>query len=269
MGKDWDRLGKSGVRRKAEAGGGDRRAIVDAEEWGGGESSPYSRSRVRWQHGDAGPAAMQEWHTVWAEEAFRVLKPGGHLLAFGGTRTYHRLASAVEDAGFQIRDMVEWFYGSGFPKSLNVSKAIDDQAGAEREVVGRKWADRYPNGPGGTSFSVGEEGADGSRTAERTVETAPATPEAARWEGWGTALKPGHEPIVLARKPLEGTVAANVLEHGTGALNVDGCRLEGQKDVPASPRRAVQGAAYGDLSNAAGDDPASTRRWGAGRRTSR
>jgi DNA modification methylase len=316
MGAEWDKLGRSGVQRKAEVGGGDRRAIVDAEEWGGGESSPYSRSRVRWQHGDEGPAAMQEWHTVWAREAFRVLKPGGHLLAFGGTRTYHRLACAVEDAGFEVRDMIEWFYGSGFPKSLDVSKAIDKaargapQGGPDpespahgryrssategkrgegdrgqgygagpgqfmlpedeideatgRRIVGQKWADRYPNGPGGSSFGVGGEGPDGTRTAARTLVTEPATPEAARWEGWGTALKPGHEPIVLARKPLAGTVTANVLEYGTGALNVEGCRLEGQKDVPASPRRAAQGAAYGDLSNSSGDEPGfdpSVGRW--------
>lgn len=133
------------------------------------------------------------------EEAFRVLKPGGHLLAFGGTRTYHRLACAIEDAGFEIRDSVMWLYGSGFPKSLDVSKAIDKAAGAERETIGLKLS---PDGQ-------------------------PATPEAAQWEGWGTALKPAHEPIVVARRPLIGTVAANVLEHGTGGINIDAGRLEG------------------------------------------
>jgi site-specific DNA-methyltransferase (adenine-specific) len=130
---------------------------------------------------------------MWTE-ALRVLKPGGHLLAFSGSRTYHRMACAIEDAGFEIRDQIMWLYGSGFPKSLNVSKAIDKAAGAMREVVG--------------------------------------TPAAQQWEGWGTALKPAHEPIVMARKPLsEKTVAANVLEHGTGALNIDGSRISSTENL--------------------------------------
>jgi DNA methylase len=159
---------------------------------------------------------------LWAE-VLRVLKPGGHLLAFGGTRTYHRLACAVEDAGFEIRDSIHWLYGSGFPKSLDVSKAIDKAAGAEREIVGSIRMDQ----PGGDGFHDGEVVGGYVRGDERTrpIFGAPATPEAARWEGWGTALKPAHEPVVVARKPLAGTVAANVLAHGTGALNVDGCRV--------------------------------------------
>jgi site-specific DNA-methyltransferase (adenine-specific) len=155
----------------------------------------------------------------------RVLKPGGHLLAFGGTRTSHRLTCAIEDAGFEIRDEIAWLYGSGFPKSLDVSKAIDKAAGAEREVVGLKVSNR-PNvvglAPGG---SMG-----GGAYTER-LDTAPATDDAKRWQGWGTALKPAHEPIVVARKPLSGTVAANVQAHGTGALNIDGCRV-----APAASR---------------------------------
>jgi site-specific DNA-methyltransferase (adenine-specific) len=162
---------------------------------------------------------------VWAE-CLRVLKPGGHLLAFGGTRTYHRMAVAIEDAGFEVRDSLHWVYGSGFPKSLDVSKAIDKAAGAEREVVGQY---RGPDGKprwGGNTFSVGEP-PDGRG---ETDITAPATDAARQWSGWGTALKPAHEPIVVARKPLVGTVAANVLAHGTGALNIDGCRV-GTDDV--------------------------------------
>jgi len=155
---------------------------------------------------------------LWTE-CLRVLKPGGHLLAFGGTRTYHRMTVAIEDAGFEIRDSIHWLYGSGFPKSLDVSKAIDKAAGAEREVVGRdgrsaneSWLGTAKRGE--TGFGIGE-----------WDITAPATDAAKRWEGWGTALKPAHEPIVLARKPLDGTVANNVLQHGTGALNIDGCRI--------------------------------------------
>ena len=155
---------------------------------------------------------------IWAE-CLRVLKPGGHLLAFAGTRTQHRMAVRIEDAGFEIRDMIAWVYGSGFPKSLDVSKAIDKAAGAEREVVGRS-----DNGiAGGSGKHAGQEAAYGFG-AEFNI-TAPATPEAQQWAGWGTALKPALEPITMARKPLTGTVAANVLEHGTGALNVDGCRV--------------------------------------------
>jgi len=158
---------------------------------------------------------------LWAE-VLRVLKPGGHLLAFGGTRTYHRMTVAIEDAGFEVRDSIHWVYGSGFPKSLDVSKAIDKAAGAEREVVGQgPNAARRPKPGSGVTIKM----------PSGDPITAPATPEAARWEGWGTALKPAHEPIVVARKPLDGTVAANVLEYGTGALNIDGCRVAGA-DAP-------------------------------------
>lgn len=130
--------------------------------------------------------------TMWAE-VFRVLKPGGHVLSFGGSRTYHRMACAIEDAGFEVRDQIMWVYGSGFPKSHNISKALDK------------------NGI-----------------------------EAKQWEGWGTALKPAHEPIVLARKPFDGTVAENVLKWGPGGLNIDGCRV------------ANNGEQFGELPNRGG-----------------
>jgi DNA modification methylase len=229
--------------------------------------------------------------SMWAE-VLRVLKPGGHLLAFGGTRTYHRMAVAIEDAGFEIRDSIHWIYGSGFPKSLDVSKAIDKCGGAvagfedfrdavkaamkangvsrstlqdalgnymlshyltagsqpavpnyrdyliirntvnlgdtfdhlfsweaEREVVGNDTKARSTSGKTALP-TVG-----GATVYETWDITVSATEAAKQWNGWGTALKPAHEPIVVARKPLIGTVAANVLQHGTGALNIDGCRI--------------------------------------------
>lgn len=157
------------------------------------------------------------------EECLRVLKPGGHLLSFAGTRTQHRMAVRIEDAGFEIRDMLAWVYGSGFPKSLDVSKAIDRLAGAEREKIGR--------GKGRTGAAAQPNG--GSVHSDDNYQwpgefdiTAPATAAAKEWAGWGTALKPSMETITMARKPLgEGTVAANVLAWGTGGLNVDGCRI--------------------------------------------
>lgn len=165
-----------------------------SEQRGGGD--PFIGKGIRYAAG----RDMQSWHEAWAREALRLLKPGGHLLAFGGTRTYHRLACGLEDAGFEIRDTICWMYGSGFPKSKNLE---------------------------------------------------------GDWEGWGTALKPAFEPIVVARKPLVGTVAGNVLKHGTGALNIEGCRIAGVKGAPASPRRAEQGSAFGDL----GKDPGTGSEW--------
>jgi DNA modification methylase len=244
---------------------------------------------------------------LWSE-VLRVLKPGGHLLAFGGTRTYHRMAVAIEDAGFEIRDSIHWVYGSGFPKSLDVSKAIDKQRhdrediykvtawvreardaagisnrdiddafgfagmaghwtstksqpavptldqvptllevlGVEADNVpedirrllwdlngkkgqpGENWAKREVIGSKTSGIANKDEGPRHTIGASKAVEvdiTAAATDAAKQWEGWGTALKPAHEPIVVARRPLIGTVAANVLQHGTGALNIDGTRI--------------------------------------------
>ena len=163
---------------------------------------------------------------IW-KECLRVLKPGGHLLAFGGTRTYHRLVVNIEDAGFEIRDQIMWIYGSGFPKSMDISKAIDKEAGAEREVIGP--SNRHG---GGKSFAEGAGGFD----TEKHMLTAPATPEAQKWSGYGTALKPANEPICLARKPLsEKTVAKNVLKHGVGGLNIEASRI-GNEQHSYTPR---------------------------------
>lgn len=201
---------------------------------------------------------------VW-RQAFRVLKPGGHLLAFSGSRTYHRMTCAIEDAGFDIRDQIMWVYGSGFPKSLDVSKAIDKAAGAEREVVGSKL------GLPGYSLTDGKGGlygdgfgANGTGQGECQV-TAPATDAARQWSGWGTALKPAHEPICMARKPLIGTVAANVLTHGPGAINVDGCRVQcapGEKgEWPITARTSERGSMAGPMNHATTDQ--SSGRWPA------
>jgi len=153
---------------------------------------------------------------VWAE-CLRVLKPGGHLLAFAGTRTQHRMAVRIEDAGFEIRDMIAWVYGSGFPKSHNVAIGIDKMYGAPHRGRALNVAGR-----GNRPDIQGPEANPNGRALEAY---APATDAARQWDGWGTALKPALEPVTVARKPLEGTVAANVLQWGTGGINVDGCRV--------------------------------------------
>ncbi|NED96463.1 site-specific DNA-methyltransferase [Phytoactinopolyspora alkaliphila] len=276
MGHQWDQPGDFGPLSAAHGGSN--------VSYGGAphpamEAGRYDRSSLANQR-------FQQWCHAWALECLRILKPGGHLVSFGGSRTWHRLAAAVEDAGFEIRDSVAWLYGSGFPKSLNVSKAIDKRPGvirhaefaahlaerraaaglsradvservvgartgacwnwehhqfpeakwwpalrdlldmddekwgsviaeAEREKVGTRTAGRLAVAPG--------QGAD--RRAVDLEITKHSTDAARKWQGWGTALKPGFEPIVVGRKPLAGTVAANVLEHGTGALNIDACRI--------------------------------------------
>ena len=187
------------------------------------------------------------------KEALRVLKPGGHLIAFSGSRTYHRMAVAIEDAGFEIRDQIMWVYGSGFPKSHNISKGIDKAAGAEREVIGE-------TRKGAQSESTGRYGAWG----DGITPTAPATPAAQQWDGWGTALKPAHEPMVLARKPIVGTVANNVLTHGTGGLNIDSSRVAGE--VPSVPQwsRSDSNAPYDATGrNGQMSQPHSQGRWPA------
>lgn len=186
---------------------------------------PYGLSFMGkgWDHGVPG---VDFW-----THALRVAKPGAHLLAFGGTRTYHRLACAIEDAGWEIRDCVMWMYGSGFPKSHDVSKAIDKAAGAERtKVIGTKLG-RPGMAKDGSNQRSGFDAAFGGNAygVLSTHITAPATEAARRWNGWGTALKPAYEPIIVARKPLDGTVAENVIAHGTGAMNVGGCRVEGNR----------------------------------------
>ena len=165
---------------------------------------------------------------IWVE-CFRVLKPGGHLLAFAGTRTQHRMAVRIEEAGFEIRDMIAWVYGSGFPKSHDVSKAIDKAAGAGREKIRRpSAATAYSSAAGNfrpwmeRAQELGYTEVDGDK---------PVTEAGRQWQGWGTALKPALEPITVARKPLVGTVADNVLKWGTGGFNIDETRIQSEKET--------------------------------------
>jgi DNA modification methylase len=256
---------------------------------------------------------------IW-EQCLRVLKPGGHLLAFAGTRTQHRMCVNIEDAGFEIRDMIAWVYGSGFPKSQNVGKAIDKRGGngALTAEIGRaikkarekrgmtasecdrlfcggstnwSWFEGRPTGqraPTPETFNaiakhwpelepmraavaeaerevVGKSahkpgianGTKGHHTVGGTIAqhvdiTAPATPEAQQWDGWGTALKPALEPITVARKPFKGTVANNVLEHGTGAINIGGCRVEGEQWASSDEKDGVAGEILGGTLNNSG-----------------
>jgi DNA modification methylase len=261
MGKDWDSFKTGGKQPKiGDADGSPHRRNTGTPSWAASGNprclncggTKYDRARPTgcacssplFPVESAAPnRAFQEWCTGWAAECLRVLKPGGHLLAFGSPRTYHRLTSGIEDAGFEIRDSISWLYGTGFPKSLDVSKAIDKAAGVERKVVAEgKAAKRMI--PGADQARTGSWIKDNGREFVPTV-TAPATDAARQWQGWGTALKPGHEPIVVARKPLGGTVAANVQAHRTGALNIDGCRVEGE-DAPAGRLRHGGGSAHSD-----------------------
>jgi len=169
------------------------------------------------------------------EKVFASLKNGSHLLSFFGSRTYHRGVIPIEDAGFEIRDQLMWLYGSGFPKSHNIGKAVDKLQGNEREDLGANPNQRL-NKPKHDIFEAGIRGKE-TRTTKGNSE----------WEGWGTALKPAHEPIVMARKPFKGSVANNVLEHGTGGINIDECRVDADNDAKIRIRKAS--SEFGQNSN--------------------
>ena len=171
------------------------------------------------QEWDGGDVAFRK--ETW-ELALKLLKPGGHILAFSASRNYHRMAVAIEDAGFEIRDQLMWLYGSGFPKSHNIGKGVDKKNSVHGKVIGKKklWGANASGGRGGQNSNDYQPTIKGSVKYEeiREVEN--------EWKGWGTALKPAHEPIVMARKPIEGSIVDNVLKHGTGGINIDGCRVE-------------------------------------------
>jgi site-specific DNA-methyltransferase (adenine-specific) len=226
MGQKWDTYANEVGRAKP--------ANAQFDHVGGNHNPTSSADAARTRRVEG--KRFGEWCEQWAAQCLRVLKPGGHLLAFGGSRTHHRLTSGVEDAGFEIRDCITWHFASGFPKSLDVSKAIDRAAGAERDVVGeRSYADGHVQRSTAPRFN-GTDYANGEVYVEPNVRTltAPATDAARQWAGWGTALKPATEFIVVARKPLTGTVAANVQTWGTGALNIDASRIH----TPGSEAKA-------------------------------
>jgi site-specific DNA-methyltransferase (adenine-specific) len=176
-----------------------------------------------------------EYNVDMWKECYRILKPGGYLLSFGGSRTYHRMACAIEDAGFEIRDMIEWIYGSGFPKSLDVGKAVDKLQGNERE-----WISESPF----KASDIAERASEGKCQTGRTTHP-DITKGTSKWEGWGTALKPAHEPICMARKPLsEKTVAENVLKYGTGGINIDACRIEHNEPEILTNRQKDMGQSW-------------------------
>lgn len=193
-----------------------------------------------------GPEEFERWCELWGREALRVLKPGGHLVAFGGTRTYHRLASGIEDAGFELRDGLAWLYGQGYPKSLDVSKAIDKHLGAERprDVVPAARSDLHGTRPWMADPDHRFESAE------------PVTPEAAEWKGYGTALKPAWEPAVVGRKRLTGSVAENVLQHRVGGLNIDAGRIAGAVGGGGNGK-ANHGGQFGGAGEYRGERPLS------------
>ena len=193
---------------------------------------PYGLSFMgkNWDHGVPG---VEFW-----KEALRIAKPGSHLLAFGGTRTYHRLACAIEDAGWEIRDCVMWVYGSGFPKSMDISKAIDKKFGQERE--------KFPNPLANKQTSQKGTLAHGDRNGNSYISPIPVSKEAKKWNGWGTCLKPAYEPVIMARKPLGGTVVDTVLKYGTGGINIDECRVPYDGETICTHSKNAKSDIYGE-----------------------
>lgn len=211
---------------------------------------PYGLAFMGRDWDDFDPKEYQEWCEKWARRAKRVLKPGGHLLAFSGNRTHHRLFTGVEDAGFEIRDTLTWHYGSGFPKASDISKTIDKRRGADRDVVDKQRGNGIE--PGHENYVNNDRSTwndDGFDVTE------PATDAAAKWDGWKTGLKPATEYVVMARKPFDGATVDCVLEYGTGALNVGDCRIEAEtEDTQTAERQSEHNqTAYGEGDSKCGD----------------
>ena len=191
------------------------------------QSGVYKRTSTGFmgKEWDGGDIAFRK--ETW-ELALKLLNPGGHLLAFSASRNYHRMAVAIEDAGFEIRDQIMWIYGSGFPKSLNIGKGVDKKQGNKRESMGMYDPRSLQDGANRTERAIGNQ-----QVANYESSMVERTKGISEWEGWGTALKPAHEPIVMARKALsESSIVDNVLKHGTGGINIDGCRIEGEVNRP-------------------------------------
>jgi DNA modification methylase len=245
MGKAWDTFSPEYLEVQMERES-KRRPRTDGRKATGFQGSVYAGF---YDLTPKGMAAFQLWYYEIAKEFLRILKPGGHLLSFGSTRTSHRMVCAIEDAGFEIRDTLMWIYGSGFPKSLDVSKAIDKEAGIKRKVIGKRTDGRYASM--GTDITSGNLIRGKPGKAEIGIITEPATTEAEKFEGWGTALKPAVELICLARKPIsEKTVAKNVLKWGTGAINIDECRIDSVPDKSAwFANRKDSKTFHGDIVN--------------------
>ena len=179
------------------------------------------------------------------KEVYRTLKPGAYLLAFSAARNYHRMAVAIEDSGFEIRDQIMWIYGSGFPKSHNIGKQMDKKLGNTRQVIGKKVRGDVQKAKEKGSGYLSDP-ANRNNQSQFGYGTETLTKGDTEWEGWGTALKPAHEPIVMARKPIDGSVVDNILEHGTGAINIDDCRvgLKGEKPPSGSAKRIFKSNKY-------------------------
>lgn len=247
MGKEWDQPGKSFVERRP----------VRENTWdhvGGNHNPTCAADRARTNRKEN--VGYQDWCRLWSSEVYRVLKPGSMLMAFGGTRTHHRLACAIEDAGFELRDTMMWLYGSGFPKSLDVSRVIDKAAGVERQNLGPSvYASRASNS--GVQF----EGWTGDDTRRLT---APTTDAARLWSGYGTALKPAWEPIILAMKPCEGTFSENALKWGVAGLAIDGGRIGPRDRIEYGLKNSKRGQknCYGSPSGSA-DFNSNLGRWPA------